>query len=136
MITEDYCSFEVSKLLKQKGFVNDWCIKYYEIPIHDYGSHPLKDSDSLPRNYNFGDFYCSAPTLQMAMKWLREVHNLHIDVFIGITENDSYTYWTYFIVDLKGNMIVNAYGEDINFKGESCEQTIEAAIKYCLITLI
>lgn len=53
MITEDYVSFEVAKLLKEKGFNN---------------------------NYPKGDCTQYACTLQMAMKWLREIHNLHIMV--------------------------------------------------------
>lgn len=51
MTTEDYCSFEVSKLLKEKGFNND---------------------------YPKGDCTRYACTLQMAMKWLREKKNIVI----------------------------------------------------------
>lgn len=32
-------------------------------------------------------------------------------------------------------MLINAYGEDLDFKGETYEQTIDSAIKYCLINL-
>lgn len=45
MIKEDYCSFEVAKLLKEKGFNND---------------------------YPKGDCTQIGCTHQMAMKWLRE----------------------------------------------------------------
>lgn len=48
MITEDYCSFELSKLLKEKGFKQEGCHKSYSM------EGPV------------------APTHQMAMKWLRE----------------------------------------------------------------
>lgn len=132
MITEDYVSFEVAKLLKEKGYCNISNTLYAQNGqfIHyDVGLNNKGFSTKL------GNFY-EAPTHQMVLKWLREIHNLHIDIFIGITSDDSYTYWTYFITDLEGNMIVNAYGEEIDFRGESYEQTIEAAIKYCLTNLI
>ena len=118
MISENYVSSKIAELLREKGF-NEECREYYD------------------DNGNFKHFRVTiAPTYQIVLKWLREVHNLHIDIFIGIAEDDSYTYWTYFITDLKGNMIVNAYGEDIDFKGENYEQTIESAIKNCLTNLI
>lgn len=140
MVTEDYCSFEVAKLLKEKGFNEPT-----ETIIYPDNNIVFVDTNSISRiphqklrnsENNIYDNSVCCPTLQMVFKWLREIHNLHIDIFIGITEDDTYTFWTYFIVDLKGNMIVNAYGEDINFKGESYEQTVDSAIKYSLTNLI
>ena len=67
MITEDYVSFETAKLMKGKGF--DWeckTMKFYPEP--DY------DQESPDGVY--------APTLQMAKKWLRKRHNLHIEIRI------------------------------------------------------
>ena len=127
MITEDYISFEVAKLLKEKGF--DEPVNCFYFINGTFTNNAFCTKNSYTRHY-------AAPTLQMAMKWLREVYDLHIDVFIGITEDNSYTYWTYFITDLKGNMIFSAYGDDIDFKGENYEQTIESAIKCCLTELI
>ena len=71
MITEDYVSFETAKLLKKKGF-NEDCYTCYlidEIQHYDYES----------RNRDLIEGVISAPTLQMTMKWLREIHN--IDIF-------------------------------------------------------
>lgn len=50
ILTEDYCSYELSKLLKEKGFKQEGCHKSYSM------EGPV------------------APTHQMAMKWLRERH--------------------------------------------------------------
>ena len=86
-ITEDYVSFETAKLLKEKGF-NSKCIAYYLVfneNIKFYECNNL--GQSLP--YVSNDAWkiilrnplesgYATPTLQMAMKWLREVHNLHI----------------------------------------------------------
>ena len=68
MITEDYVSFEIAKLLKEKGF-DEYCGYYDKTGEYwDYKTFNHK-----------GDEYISAPTLQMAMKWLRKVHNLSIE---------------------------------------------------------
>lgn len=73
MITEDYVSFETAKLLKEKGF-NELCRYYYSSKGKMYRTYGLKD-----RNYTGVNTY-SAPTLQMTMKWLREEHNIFIQI--------------------------------------------------------
>ena len=53
-IKEDYCSFEVVKLLREKGFKKEeWCEDDWAYPTHAF-----------------------------AMKWLREIHRIHIDIII------------------------------------------------------
>ena len=92
MITEDYVNFETAKLLKEKGYCNVSTVFYkengelirYNVPLNNNGI-----SDTL------GVFY-EAPTLQMAMKWLREKHNLHVEVRItnhGMTIDIIKYYW-------------------------------------------
>lgn len=76
MIIEDYVSFETAKLLKEKGF--DWCTyAYYE--DEDNPNISLHASKAI--NWNKTEFI-SKPTIQMAMKWLREKHHLHIEIRI------------------------------------------------------
>ena len=73
MIEEAYVSFEVAKLLKEKGF--DECIfEFYEGDKIKY-AHNSKGF----RPSELPDIYYPHITQQMAMKWLREVHN--IDIF-------------------------------------------------------
>ena len=70
---------------------------------------------------------CYCPTLQMAMKWLREVHNLHI------RSDRASKYWNYTIRKLRPfNTKDLSYNVDFN----TYEQACEAAIKYCLENLI
>ena len=69
MITEDYCSYEVAKLLKEKGF-NEDIHTVYEPTFNKFFNYPLK-----PNSYSN---VIAAPTHQMAMKWLREVHKIGI----------------------------------------------------------
>ena len=81
-MNEDYVSFEVAKLLKEKGF--DWgCQAFYSAngtlaisPVHTINDE-LEDSD------------IACPTLYVAQKWLRSI-GYHVEViFIG---NDLWRY--------------------------------------------
>ena len=122
MITEDYVSFETAKLLKERGFD--------ESTIMRYDSNGEISSDGRYGHYNsLKKFdFISAPTLQMAMKWLRDIHGLfiHIDV---IREASC---WLADIQDIKGD--VSIYSVENEFP--NYEQACEAAIKYCLDNLV
>ena len=86
MITEDYVSFETAKLLKEKGFNEHcFCVNY---PLPEGGHHNIILPDLLNNSiipfideYKFCRYkedFITIPTLQMAMKWLREVYGLHV----------------------------------------------------------
>lgn len=75
MITEDYIGFETAKLLKEKGF-DEECSAFY-VKSKECGIELFHAKE--PYNYNNNVHPCtSAPTLQMAMKWLREKHKLGV----------------------------------------------------------
>ena len=113
MITEDYVSFETAKLLKEKGF--DECT------ISSYDKNGgLKD---MLRPFLESEGDVRRPTLQMAMKWLREVHHLLITPFSSSQES-----WMFRITKPRQRLEDGVYGEDY----ETREQACEAAIKYCL----
>lgn len=76
MTTEDYVSFETAKLLKEKGFDERVKSYYAESGLEGY-MFALKAT----KNTELDNGFISRPTLQMAMKWLREAHNLHIEVY-------------------------------------------------------
>ena len=117
MITEDYVSFETAKLFKEKGF--NW-----ECKTRKFYPEPEYDQESPDGVY--------APTLQIAMKWLREVHNIHVvpkfDFYAG-----DYTGRIY-----DGRRESTAEKDDyIAIVGNNTyEEACEAAIKYCLENLI
>lgn len=132
MITEDYVSVEVAKLLKEKGFDCE-CYGYYDTTKHP--DYMLEHSGSEMDSNDGPDCYISAPTLQMAMKWLRETKDWHI-VLAPMFAND-----------INRKMVL--YGYDWEISSPSREQTehskdflpnyeksCEAAIKYCLENLI
>lgn len=67
MITEDFCSFEVAKLLKEKGF-NEPCYSYYDYERKvQHIDLPVETCDMILESNEY-----LAPTHQMAMKWLRK----------------------------------------------------------------
>ena len=120
MITEDYVSFEVAKLLKEKGFDEKCNIAYFNGTLVDYTMFGFCLGGDL--------LYC--PTLQMAMKWLREVHKWHIEISRG-----EYGYFVH-IVSAK-NLSTENYA--VQLEGGynlSYEEACESAIKYCLENLI
>ena len=130
MITEDYVSFETARLLKEKGF-NEKVICYYD----DGGSLNLnKFVEFQCCNQGYGSSVFAAPTLQMVMKWLREVHNICITIY-----PDKAKGYEAVLYDTKDNVEIilqsfGVYGSHIF--GDSYEEACEAAIKYCLENLI
>jgi len=125
MITEDYVSFETAKLLKEKGF-DGKCLAIY------YPDGRLETFDT-PFNYNIPggtSDVISAPTLQMTMKWLREMK----EIFIGIGCCDYPTlHKTMWIPEISTH---DSVFPDSAIEYDSYEEACEAAIKYCLENLI
>ena len=131
MITEDYVNFETAKLLKEKEF-DEETRGYY--PIKGDATGRLMFGSEY--DHNRSQVQISAPTLQMAMKWLREVHHYYIQVML-----DSWAcggHMGYYVVIQKTDsdfemMLQDALDEVFyNIYEEACE----AAIKYCLENLI
>ena len=161
MITEDYVSFETAKLLKEKVF-KEWCRQCYGLdalhngePIDVDEEFELKAAgreneieyvdggrmyDYGCDNFNPGSPY-AAPSLYVAMKWLREEHNL----FIGIHPRLSFTDYYWITADIyrvkkKSSFYHMGDVDDYNCMaccdGTSFEGACESAIKYCLENLI
>ena len=120
MITEDYCSYELSKLLKEKGF-DESCRSYY-IDGDDY----RKCAVSITKR-NLIDEQILRPTHQMAMKWLREEYNIFIDIRRSL---NTYLYGA--IIRKDPSCTFNKIPEQF----ETYEDAVEAALKYCLTELI
>lgn len=137
MIQEAYCSKETSKLLKEKGF--DIPVNYeyhYKITIPQF--HRKKHNFNGIEYSNCSSEWYSAPTHQMAMAWLREVHNLFIFPF---PQRNTDRFWVeIYSIDKNKNeddKWENLYCETIDLKNYSTyEEAVEAALKYCLKNLI
>ena len=126
MITEDYVSFEVAKLLKEKGFEQYKC-------QHSYNSKGVFQwSDNLdPYEY-------SAPTHQMAMKWLREEHKLSIDICTVQGKGISYMFNIWDFSTIHDNKFIGGMFDlrEQLYDFLTHEDAVEAALKYSLENLI
>lgn len=127
MIKEDYVSFETAKLLKEKGF-DEVCWRYWSVSENEiYGT------DGIPfQNHELDDDMLAAPTLQMSMKWLRDVHNIHISLRPTFTEDAPYWY-NASVHQVEAHRFRDKYFSE-HF--ETYEEACEASIKYCLTNLI
>ena len=78
METTDFCSYELSKRLKDCGF-DEPCDHLYNC----HGNlNRYADTDRINRNTNGHHTpSCSAPTLAHAQKWLREVKRCDVTVY-------------------------------------------------------
>ena len=135
MITEDYVSYEIAKLLKEKGFDSDdvGCHGgFYSERCYESG-HGIKTQSGQEVGIVYDDLTNSEldydeylrPTLQMAIKWLREVHN--IDISITPDRKENYTT----IIFVNKELPFTSIG---SFKTHKA--ACEAAIKYVLENLI
>ena len=145
MITEDYVSFEIAKLLKKKGF-DERCKYVWELdkandPQDNDGiskicaerfmeGESFVDNSDIKKVFEYEDWFEDyhkvylCPTLQMTMKWLRKVHHIDISI-IPLRSHKEY--------------LPRIESDAISHDAIPCkeyEEACEIAIKYCLEHLI
>ena len=126
MITEDYVSFETAKLLKEKGFDEG---VLFTINREGFQQYPKNLEFEYLHNSEVSADEYAAPTLQMAMKWLREKYNIHIEPRYFPMPN----IYRYVIIHSPATFEnIDSHPQYFNTYEEACE----AAIKYCLENLI
>ena len=111
--------------MKEKGF-DEKCRAFYVLWFDEEVEGPKEDE---AENWNIEPKYFSAPTLQMAMKWLREKQTF---ITIGFCDYPTLH---------KSEWIPEVCTHDSIFDEPSIaystyEEACEAAIKYCLENLI
>lgn len=155
-ITEDYVSFEVAKLFKEKGFKQSTLCYYFEdgefnkykiVDAYGYkGDEYTVEYEDLLNNWNDnfltkknGDrcFGCnkskgyfetySSPTHSLAIKWIRE--NFGIWIYNEIASMNSFRPKAY---ELEGDK----FGIWEGFKYASPQEATEAALLHTLKNLI
>ena len=158
MITEDYVSLEIAKLLKEKGFKH-WCYKSYGTavyhkgePISPHEEYELKDEgkgdeiEYVEGGYLY-DFGCdnskkdakvwAAPSIYVTMKWLREAHKIGIfpsiySIYYGEKDGIMEHHFGTAIINLNNYELMT----DDMMPMPTYEEACEVAIKYCLENLI
>lgn len=133
-LNDEFVSLETAKLLKLNGF---------DVPVYTACHKVFKDKDEVSiwygdRKENFNDLpeeensqKCySCPTQQMAMRWLREKHKIHINVrYLDFIEHGEV--WDATVV------LMSNFNEQVIENTESTyEQALEFALQYVLKNLI
>ena len=115
-LVEDYCSYELAKLLKEKGFDEVW-------------DHYIEDTMPPYKSGKMSDLICGymCPTHQLACKWLREVKDIDIVIMP--------------LFRFKGGKIYcyEIHSDDMDVREgqfDTYEQAVDAAIKRSLENLI
>lgn len=116
MIKECRISPETADLAKRKGF--DWETNraYYEsdgAPASIYGID----------NWNKAADTVSAPTQEMLQKWLREEHNLHIQVEVDFQSYSSY------IIDISDNEVIHGLNDYLIYE-DALEDALREALNF------
>ena len=119
-ITEDFVSFEIAKLLKEKGFDIPCRQAYFNGSLVDYTMYGFCDGELL-----------DCPSQSLALKWLREVHNIYIDILTYTTGKSIQFRWVGYD---NGRLFSQEEGKTIYFN--SYNEAVEAALKYTLENLI
>ena len=122
MITEYYVSYEIAKMLKEKGF-NERSIASYD------------SKGQLQEGYGYWNktpIWCAAPTHQMAMAWLREMHG----IFIAINNDDLDFNWQCCDLINRASTLDPKILSESYAGYKTYEEAVEAALKYVLENLI
>jgi hypothetical protein len=126
MIEEAYCSQEVAKLLKEKGF---------HIPVLSHYTKVgsvwhCEDREDFNKEAEIECY--SRPTHQLTMRWLREVHKKII--LIDFYRDVKYSYCILLQGECGYNYVLHYSPRLENYA--TYEEAVEAALKYCLTNLI
>lgn len=161
MITEDYVTYEVAKLLKEKGFVEMCPSSYGTVYLHngkpidedeqyELESEGKEDEIEAVEGGAIYDFWnsnkqneygniVSRPTLTVVTKWLRITHNIHVEIRItnhslsGMIDIVKY-YWVAFDAKTCRWMDESTMHHPIAF--DTPEEAYQDAFKYVLTKLI
>ena len=121
MIKEDYVSYETAKLLKEKGF-DGRC----HMSIGKY-----KQEEVLVKGAEWDDSFILCPTLQMAMKWLREKEWFICIIPLAFHWGEKAVKFGYDIWADDDLEVDEVNTPEFNTYEEACE----SAINYCLKNL-
>jgi len=130
-------SLKTAKLAQEKGF-NEICRNgYYETLAHtlDCGRGGEMDFPYIEprilerRNYDHSVLIAQAPTQSLLQRWLREVHNIYIEILLG--EDRPYNQFYYRLMKLGQYSTLSHDG----FYRKSYEEVLEEALQQALIKI-
>ena len=141
-MNEKFCTKDISLKLKELGF-DDKCFGYYNECGKFKLSEVISGSDDLPFYYKNSKaevwlasiftskskrkMVCCAPLWQDAIDWLREKHQLHVEIQSPDYPNETNFNWTIHKINFFGEL-----GDGSNSDYFICrEQAILKAIELC-----
>ena len=136
---EDYASFKTAMLLKEKGFDETCyaCYEYFESGVTLFKGWPFEYKGKPVHNTNDR---IKCPTLQMAMKWLRETHGIEVIIDVCKVGEDHRTMYAWTPVVVKEDRLEYPVSQTDGtvFGGlfDGYGQAVEKGIEYCLENLI
>ena len=80
---EQQISFETAKLAKEKGFNEECYLTYGKI----FKEYCIFKSEYSETNSEVNKYTYSAPTQSLLQKWLREIHNIYINIYVLEDDN-------------------------------------------------
>ncbi len=129
-ISEDFVSFEIAKLLIEKGF-NEPCYRWYDTKGEVCAKFINPD---IPLDYSSREYYL-CPSQSMTMKWLREVYGLHISLEPCYDYDSMHVVFLAFVQNV-ADVHEFTDGRKNVASHPNAEKCCELAIKYCLENLI
>lgn len=77
---EQFVTYEIAKLLKEKGF-NEYCLAYYEIGKNTI--QYVRETENPWKNSNIDNWMFVAPLWQQVIYWLEEKHKIEYSASVG-----------------------------------------------------
>lgn len=125
---DELVSFDTAKLTKEKGF--DWKVweSYYKMTFEEVwkpnSGNNTNKYDHF-KNWNY-ETYIARPTQSLLQRWLREVHNIHILMNVGMNDGIKQTFYCNVFIFGK-----NLY--DGKFRSKTSVYTYEQALEEGLL---
>jgi hypothetical protein len=125
---EQLISFETAVLAKEKGF--DWLCNNY---TNERDGDNFSNENTIISYKNYNCIYAtySRPTQSLLQKWLREVHNIHVNIDCNAGG------WYYELMKCNGTTIYIEKGRNKGmayqgFNYETYEEALEAGLQESL----
>ena len=150
---EQVISFETAKLAKEKEF--DWkstigykengesmTIDRSEVSFFAGASINFNNTDLIKYNKQFTDDWvcvCVAPTQSLLQKWLREKHNIYVEVTHSYRDLSHYTYHVYTTWDEYCEKITMAMNNELHHFSvyeDALEAGLQAGINRIKINIV
>lgn len=141
ILRDELISFSTAKLAKDKGFCNgsDGCyVQFVEDYIcDDDPNHPGSYKKDEIRFYEFfhrNDFnydLCEAPTQTLLRRWLRQKHNIYIDISHGSKDLTKYAFHVYRDWNELTSKIIKQINEEIVLY-DTFEEALENGLQTAL----